>query len=84
MTQFQFDTILKIIEQGAPVLYNDLANSLHAIVVERNNLIKENEDLRAQVEDLKAKVAQANSCDAESEQPDPVCEEVSSLAKSKT
>ena len=53
MNQFQFDAILKIIEEGAPVLYKDLATALNNLVVERNNLDQENKDLRAQLEDLK-------------------------------
>lgn len=53
MNQFQFDIILKIIEQGAPVLYKDLATALNNLVVERNSLDQENKDLRAQLEELK-------------------------------
>lgn len=53
MNQFQFDTILKIIEQGAPVLYKELATALNNLVVERNNFEQENNALKAELDSLK-------------------------------
>lgn len=53
MTQFQFDSILKIIELGAPVLYQDLGNALNDLVVERNKFEQENRDLKARLETVK-------------------------------
>lgn len=47
MTQFQFDLICKIIESGAPALANELCGSLNDLVIDRNNLAKENEELKA-------------------------------------
>ena len=52
MNQFQFDMILKIIEQGAPVLYKELATALNNLAVERNNFEQENAELKAKLESL--------------------------------
>lgn len=52
MNQFQFDMILKVIEQGAPVLYKELATALNTLVVERNTFEKENTELKAKLESL--------------------------------
>lgn len=52
MTQFQFDMILKIIEQGVPVLYKELATALNTLVVERNTFEKENTELKTKLESL--------------------------------
>ena len=43
MTQFQFDTIIKVIESGAPALANELCNSLNDLVNEYNALREEKE-----------------------------------------
>ena len=52
MTQWEFDTIIKTLEIGTPVLYETLGNSLNNLVVERNVLAKENEELKAKVAKL--------------------------------
>ena len=44
MTQYQFDTIMKVIENGAPALANELCNSLNDLVNNYNALRKEKED----------------------------------------
>ena len=44
MTQYQFDTILKVIENGAPALANELCNSLNNLVNDYNALRKEKEE----------------------------------------
>ena len=50
MTQWQFDTTLKIIELGAPILYQELGGALNNLIVERNKLDQENKELKAQLE----------------------------------
>ena len=50
MTQYQFDTIVKVLESGVPALANELANSLNDLVVERNNLAEENDKLKKYLE----------------------------------
>lgn len=47
MTQYQYDTIMKLIVNGAPVLANELCRSLADIVNERN-------DFKAQLEKIKS------------------------------
>lgn len=49
MTQFQFDMICKIIEQGAPALAAELCNALDSFVRDRNALATENEQLKTQI-----------------------------------
>lgn len=49
MTQFQFDLICKIIENGAPVLANELCSALDSFVRDRNTLAAENEQLKTQI-----------------------------------
>lgn len=53
MTQFQLDTILKIIELGAPVMYHDLANALGSLIEENHNLRNQVEYLKSQLDDAK-------------------------------
>ena len=50
MTQWEFDTILKTLEIGTPVLYKTLGTSLNNLVIERNNLDEENKKLKKQLE----------------------------------
>lgn len=50
MTQFQFDLICKIIEQGAPVLADELRGALEAFVQSFNNLVAENEQLKTKLD----------------------------------
>ena len=59
MTQYQFDTIVKVLESGAPALANELANSLNDLVVERNNLAEENAKLKQDLEDA----TKCDNCD---------------------
>jgi len=40
MTQFQFDMICKIIQNGAPVLANELCGALNDLVVDYNKLVE--------------------------------------------
>ena len=44
MTQYQFDTIMKVIENGAPALASELCNSLNDLVNDYNALRKEKEN----------------------------------------
>ena len=46
MTQFQFDMICKVIENGAPALANELCGALDSLVRDRNQLAKENAELK--------------------------------------
>jgi hypothetical protein len=62
MTQFQFDLICKLIENGAPVLANELCSALNGLVQTCNNTIAENEQLKTQIEGLTSKKA----CDEQS------------------
>ena len=52
MTQFQFDSILKIIELGAPALYEDLGGALKNLVGEASRVFEENEKLKVQLKEL--------------------------------
>ena len=54
MTQFQFDLICKILDQGAPVLSGELCGALNTLVLERNALVAENEQLKEQINALTA------------------------------
>jgi hypothetical protein len=54
MTQFQFDMICKIIEQGAPALADELCGSLDTLVKAYNNIVVENEQIKAQLTNMKA------------------------------
>lgn len=55
MTQYQFDTIIKIVENGAPALADELNNSLNDLVIDRNNLAKENKEMKEELDALKSK-----------------------------
>jgi len=50
MTQLQFDMICKIIQNGAPVLANELCNSLTHLVVDYNKMAEELDSLKEQCE----------------------------------
>ena len=52
MTQYQFETIIKIVNNGAPALAEELNNSLNDLVIDRNNLAKENEELKKELDKL--------------------------------
>lgn len=47
MTQFQFELICKIIENGAPVLANELCGALNAFIQEYTKVAEENKQLKA-------------------------------------
>jgi hypothetical protein len=49
MTQFQFEMICKIIENGAPVLAKELCGALSGLVQTYNATVKENKDLKEQL-----------------------------------
>ena len=53
MTRNQFETILKIIELGAPVLYNELGGALNTLVIEKNKLEERVKELENQVKEDK-------------------------------
>jgi hypothetical protein len=48
MTQFQFELICKIIENGAPALAQELCSALDSFVQAFNALRAENEELKKQ------------------------------------
>ena len=52
MTQFQFDLICKLIENGAPALANELITALQGMVQTCNATAEENVQLKAQIEEL--------------------------------
>ena len=56
MTQFEFDVIVKLIENGAPALAHELCGSLNDLVVEYNK--------------LRAELAARNQTDAEATKAD--------------
>ena len=41
MTQFQFDVICKLIENGAPALANELCGALNDLVVDYNRMAEQ-------------------------------------------
>ena len=49
MTQFQFEMICKILENGAPVLAVELCTALNTLVQERNAFAQENEQLKKEL-----------------------------------
>ena len=55
MTQYQFETIVKVVEGGAPALAKELNDSLNDLVVDRNNLARENEELKKELDKLRPK-----------------------------
>ena len=46
MTQLQFEITLKLIQNGAPALANELCGALNDLVNERNILAEENEKFK--------------------------------------
>jgi hypothetical protein len=56
MTQFEFDVIVKLVENGAPALAHELCGSLNDLVVEYNK--------------LRAELAACNQADAEATKAD--------------
>jgi cell shape-determining protein MreC len=54
MTQFQFDVLCKVIENGAPALANELCSAVSTLVQSYNKLAEENERLKAELEESKA------------------------------
>jgi hypothetical protein len=63
MTQFQFDVICKIIENGAPALANELCGALTALVQSYTEIVKENADLKIQLEAINAPTEEAKTTD---------------------
>lgn len=59
MTQFQFDLICKIIENGAPALANELCGAVNNLVQSYNAAVNENADLKAQIDALNAPTEKA-------------------------
>lgn len=59
MTQVQFDTIIKVIENGAPALANELCNSLNDLVNNYNTLRKEKEQQEEQKSTKKKSVPES-------------------------
>jgi hypothetical protein len=57
MTQFQFDLICKLIENGAPALANELITALQEMVKICNATAEENTQLKAQLANLTSKEA---------------------------
>ena len=49
MNQWQYDTIKKIIESGAPALYNELASALTELINLCSNLTQENNSLNEKI-----------------------------------
>ena len=58
MTQFQFDLICKIIEQGAPALAMELCTALDAMVQGYNAVVAENTELKARFDAMTADAAE--------------------------
>lgn len=50
MTQWQFSTISKLVESGAPALANELLNALNEFVNDYNKTIEENSKMKQQLE----------------------------------
>lgn len=50
MTQFEFDMICKIIQNGAPALASDLIGSISNLINDANALLKERDELKAELE----------------------------------
>lgn len=63
MTQFQFDMICKIVQNGAPAVAEELCNALNSLVVDYNKTVEELRSIREAV--------------AEAENSEPAAEEKS-------
>jgi len=55
MNQWQYDTTLKVIEAGAPVLYPELSAALKNLVEAFQKNIAENKELKEKVEEIEKK-----------------------------
>lgn len=53
MTQYQYDTIMKLIVNGAPALANELCSSLADVVNERNDFKAKLEKIKSDAENAK-------------------------------
>ena len=62
MTQFEFDVICKVVENGAPALANQLINSLSNVINEYNSAVAENAALKAEVERLRSEPCDDCEC----------------------
>lgn len=58
MNQLQFEMIMKIIQNGAPALADELCNALGNLVNDRNHLAEENEKLKKEKEDAASEPAE--------------------------
>lgn len=56
MTQFQYDAIMKILQNGAPALCQELAQSVSQVITDNNTLTKEKEELTKKVQELEAQL----------------------------
>jgi hypothetical protein len=65
MTQFQFDLICKLIENGAPALANELITALQGMVQTCNATAEENAQLKARIEELTADCKCSADCECE-------------------
>ncbi len=56
MTQFQYDAIMKILQNGAPALCQELAQSISQVITDNSTLAKEKEELTKKVQELEAQL----------------------------
>ena len=63
MTQFQFDVICKVIENGAPALANELCGALTVLAQSYTEIVKENADLKIQLEAINTPTEEAKTTD---------------------
>jgi hypothetical protein len=62
MTQFQFDVICSLIQNGAPALANELIGALSAVIKEANAVVEENAALKAEVKRLSSEPCDDCKC----------------------
>ena len=63
MTQFQFDIICKIIENGAPALANELCGALASLAQSYTEIVAENTNLKNQLEAINAPTEEVKTTD---------------------
>lgn len=52
MSQWDLDTIIRVLQNGAPALFPVLEKALTSLVTERNKLITENAELKKKLESV--------------------------------
>lgn len=63
MNQLQFEMIMKVIQNGAPALADELCGALANLVNDRNKLAEENKQMKKEKEDAQSEPTEAPTPD---------------------